>query len=95
MSDHQLDQNTVMERLLFVQCLEAIRCMNAGMIATSEEANLGSIFGAGFADFKGGVLQYINDYGIDAFNKRAGELAELYGWQFIPPQSFAAYANEM
>ncbi len=95
MSNDKLDQNTVMERLLFVQCLEAIRCMNAGMIATSEEANLGSIFGAGFADFKGGVLQYINDYGIDAFNRRANELAELYGWQFMPPKPFAAFAEEM
>jgi len=90
----QMPQKTVMERLLFVQCLEAVRCMNSGMIHTTAEANLGSIYGAGFADFKGGALQCINDYGITEFTDRAQELAEQYGWHFEPPASLLEMSEQ-
>jgi 3-hydroxyacyl-CoA dehydrogenase/enoyl-CoA hydratase/3-hydroxybutyryl-CoA epimerase len=90
----QIPQTTIMERLLFVQCLEAVRCMDNGMIKTSAEANLGSIYGAGFADFKGGALQYINDYGVVEFTTRAKELATLYGFNFNPPDSLIEMAEK-
>lgn len=90
----QIPQNTIMERLLFVQCLEAVRCIDNGTIKTSAEANLGSIYGAGFADFKGGALQYINDYGVVEFTTRAKELAKLYGFNFNPPASLVEMAEK-
>ncbi|MCA9947768.1 MAG: hypothetical protein KC449_30010, partial [Anaerolineales bacterium] len=49
------------------------------------DANIGSIFGWGFAPFKGGTLQFINDYGLAQFVARSAELAETYGERFQPP----------
>lgn len=94
LAEKQISQNTMMERLLFIQCLEAVRCLDNGMIGTTAEANLGSIYGAGFADFKGGAIQYINGYGITEFTQRALELKEKYGWHFTPPDSLLEMAEK-
>ncbi|MCH2046750.1 MAG: 3-hydroxyacyl-CoA dehydrogenase NAD-binding domain-containing protein, partial [Saprospiraceae bacterium] len=85
-NEQQLNQEVMTERLLFVQCLEAVRCLEENVVQTNAEANLGSIYGWGFAPFKGGVIQYINDYGITEFTARAKELEKQFGKRFkLPP----------
>ncbi len=75
----------MIERLLFVQVLETVRCYEEGVLRSVADANIGSIFGWGFAPFKGGTLQYINDYGLAQFVDRSRELAARYGNRFTPP----------
>jgi 3-hydroxyacyl-CoA dehydrogenase/enoyl-CoA hydratase/3-hydroxybutyryl-CoA epimerase len=48
------------------------------------DANVGSIFGWGFAPFHGGALQFINAMGAPAFVARCRELAALHGPRFEP-----------
>ncbi len=50
------------ERMLIVEALEAVKCLDEGVIETVADANIGSIFGIGFPGWTGGVLQYINGY---------------------------------
>ena len=38
-----------------------------GVLTSVGDANIGSIFGWGFAPFKGGTLQYVNDCGVKTF----------------------------
>jgi len=38
----------IIERLLFVQVIEAVWCLQEGVVKTIEEGNLGSIYGWGF-----------------------------------------------
>jgi 3-hydroxyacyl-CoA dehydrogenase/enoyl-CoA hydratase/3-hydroxybutyryl-CoA epimerase len=92
-----LPLSTIQERLLFVQCLETVRCMEEGVCTSVADANIGSIFGWGFAPFQGGTLQYINAYGLGAFVSRCQELAEAFGARFAPPQLLLdkASANEL
>lgn len=92
-SQTQPGQRTLMERLMFCQALETIRCLEEGVLRGLADANLGSILGWGFAPFKGGTCQYINDYGLKAFNTRAQELAETYGDRFLPPQLLIEQAD--
>jgi 3-hydroxyacyl-CoA dehydrogenase / enoyl-CoA hydratase / 3-hydroxybutyryl-CoA epimerase len=75
------------ERMLFIEALESVRCMEEGVLTTVADANVGSILGIGFPAWTGGVLQYINGYpgGIAAFTARAEELAKQYGDRFAPP----------
>lgn len=80
-----LTQAAMSERLLFVQALESARCFEEGVVTTAAEANIGSIFGWGFAPFHGGALQFIDAYGLPAFVARSRELAALYGQRFAPP----------
>jgi 3-hydroxyacyl-CoA dehydrogenase/enoyl-CoA hydratase/3-hydroxybutyryl-CoA epimerase len=77
----------LMDRLLFVQVLQAAHCLAEEVIKSPAEANLGSIYGWGFPAFRGGVLQFVNDYGIDAFVARCEVLRQQYGERFAPPQN--------
>lgn len=74
------------ERFLFVQALETVRCMEEGVIEKVADANIGSIMGIGFPAWTGGVVQYINQYGLRKFVARAQELAARYGERFNPPK---------
>ena len=50
------------ERMLFAEALESVKCVDEGVLRSTAEANIGSIFGIGFPPWTGGVLQYINGY---------------------------------
>jgi 3-hydroxyacyl-CoA dehydrogenase/enoyl-CoA hydratase/3-hydroxybutyryl-CoA epimerase len=80
------------ERMLFIEAIETVKCLDEGVIESVADANIGSIMGIGFPGWTGGVLQYINGYegGVQGFVARARELAEAYGERFTPPESLAA-----
>jgi len=90
------------ERMLFIEALESVKCMDEGVIESVADANIGSIFGIGFPAWTGGVLQYINGYipptstataGVAGFVARARELAARYGDRFDPPASLVERAE--
>ncbi|WP_238009404.1 3-hydroxyacyl-CoA dehydrogenase NAD-binding domain-containing protein [Dactylosporangium sp. AC04546] len=82
------------ERLLFVEALDSVRCLDEGVLRSVPDANVGSILGIGFPAWTGGVLQYINQYpgGPAGFVARAEELAGRYGPRLTPPESLVARA---
>jgi 3-hydroxyacyl-CoA dehydrogenase/enoyl-CoA hydratase/3-hydroxybutyryl-CoA epimerase len=77
----------VKERLLFAEAIEAVRCLQEGVIESAAAANVGSLLGIGFPRWTGGVLQYINSYagGPAGFAERARALADRYGTRFEAP----------
>lgn len=75
----------IKDRLLFIQALETVRCLEEGVLGSVRDANIGSIFGIGFAAWTGGALQFINQYGIRDFVARSQTLAEQFGERFTPP----------
>jgi 3-hydroxyacyl-CoA dehydrogenase/enoyl-CoA hydratase/3-hydroxybutyryl-CoA epimerase len=83
------------DRLLFVEALEAVRCLDDGVIGSVAEANIGSLLGIGYPSWTGGPLQYINSYpdGVPGFVHRSRELANRYGPRFEPPDSLVARAE--
>jgi 3-hydroxyacyl-CoA dehydrogenase/enoyl-CoA hydratase/3-hydroxybutyryl-CoA epimerase len=88
------------ERMLFIESIESVKCLDEGVIESVADANIGSILGIGFPGWTGGVLQYINGYehpvhgtGPKAFVARARELAERYGDRFEPPASLVEKAE--
>jgi len=82
----QLDIEEMIDRMLYVQSIETVRCMEDGVFSSVPDGNIGSIFGWGFAPYTGGTLQFINHVGPAAFVARAKELAAKYGDRFNPPQ---------
>ncbi len=87
------------ERMLFIESIETVKCLDEGVIESVADANIGSILGIGFPGWTGGVLQYINGYqhpavpGIAGFVARARELAATYGERFEPPASLVERAE--
>jgi 3-hydroxyacyl-CoA dehydrogenase / enoyl-CoA hydratase / 3-hydroxybutyryl-CoA epimerase len=91
----QISLKDLEERMLFIESLEAIKCLDEGVIESVADANIGSIMGIGFPGWTGGVLQYINGYegGLAGFVARARELVERYGDRFEPPASLVEKAE--
>jgi 3-hydroxyacyl-CoA dehydrogenase/enoyl-CoA hydratase/3-hydroxybutyryl-CoA epimerase len=83
------------ERMLVIEALETVKCLDEGVIESVADANIGSIMGIGFPGWTGGVLQYINGYdgGLAGFVARARELADQYGERFDPPASLVEKAE--
>ncbi|MEP4995090.1 MAG: 3-hydroxyacyl-CoA dehydrogenase NAD-binding domain-containing protein [Marinobacter sp.] len=80
------DLQQLKDRILFIQAIETVRCLEEGVLRTVEDANIGSIFGIGFAPWTGGAIQFINQYGVRAFAERAEFLAARFGERFNPPR---------
>ena len=82
------------ERMLFIEALESVKCLDENVLRSVPEANIGSIFGIGFPPWTGGVLQYINGYegGPAGFVARAKELEAKYGDRFEVPESLEQLA---
>ncbi|OIN49196.1 3-hydroxyacyl-CoA dehydrogenase [Pseudomonas azotoformans] len=81
----RISPQDVRDRLLFIQAIETVRCLEEGVLMSTADANVGSVFGIGFAAWSGGALQFINQYGLNDFIARARYLAEQYGERFTPP----------
>ena len=82
------------DRILFIQAIETVRCLEEGVLRTVEDANIGSIFGIGYAPWTGGAIQFINQYGVRAFAERARELTAAHGERFAPPALLLEHAEQ-
>ncbi len=93
-TDNPVPFDDMIDRMLFVQSLETARCMQDGVLRSVADANIGSIFGWGYAPFNGGTLQFINAYGLVEFVGRSRELAAKYGERFEPPELLVDMAEK-
>ncbi|MGR3583775.1 MAG: 3-hydroxyacyl-CoA dehydrogenase NAD-binding domain-containing protein, partial [Pseudooceanicola nanhaiensis] len=85
----EVPMEDAIDRLLYRQAIETLRCLDEGVLNTEVEANLGGIFAIGFPAHTGGAIQFIRGIGVDAFIARAKALAERYGERFsIPDAAF-------
>lgn len=68
-NDSITDQE-IIDRLMAPMCMEAIRCVDEGIVSCVEDADLGAIMGLGFPRFRGGPLRYVDQHGtLEYFNK--------------------------
>ena len=74
------------KRLLYAQTLDAVRCMEEGVLTNPEDGDVGGIFGLGFAPYTGGPLSLIDTVGVAAFVQECDALAKKYGERFTPPK---------
>ncbi|MFJ3370574.1 3-hydroxyacyl-CoA dehydrogenase NAD-binding domain-containing protein [Pseudomonas sp. NPDC086251] len=80
----QPDVEEIKKRMLYIQALEAARCMEEGVIGNAAEGDVGSILGIGFPTWTGGVFSLIDTVGGTAFVKACDELADQFGERFRP-----------
>lgn len=92
--ESQPSQQDLVDRLLYVQANETAKCFEENVVRTIADANIGSIFGWGFAPNQGGTLQFINSVGVSEFVERSRELAEQYGERFEPAKILVDMAEK-
>ena len=77
------DLAALSQRLLYRQAIETARCLAEGVLTSTFEANIGSIFGIGFPAWTGGAVQFIRSEGRDRFIATADALAAQHGDRFL------------
>ena len=87
------DMQELKDRILYIQAIEAARCLEEGVLRNVADANIGSIFGIGFPAWAGGALQFINAVGVAKFAARADALAARYGERYACPDIVRAKAK--
>lgn len=85
----EMADDDIKDRLLFRQVIEALKCLQEGVLRTVADGNIGSIMGIGAPAWTGGLLQFVNTYGLARFSERCAELSERYGERFIVPSIVA------
>ena len=70
------------QRLLYRQAIETARCLSEGVLTSTHDANIGSIFGIGFPPWTGGAMQFIYSEGVAKFEANAAALAARHGPRF-------------
>ena len=71
-------------RLMLAQAAEVARCLDEGIIREYRDAEVGSIFGIGFAPNTGGPLAWMDRQGLPELVAEMREAAEKWGERFAP-----------
>lgn len=72
------------DRLMLPLINEAVAVLRERIVEDADLIDAGVIFGAGFAPFRGGPIQYARTRGVDAIIARLHELHSSHGGRFAP-----------
>ena len=67
----------IIERMMIPLCVETVRCIEEGIVASPAEADMALIYGIGFPPFRGGALHYLDQLGLDQFCAMAAKYEQL------------------
>ena len=85
-TSEETDPGEIRKRFLYIQAIETARCVEENVVTDVIDADIGSIFGWGFAPYTGGVLSLIDTVGVSTFVEECDRLAQKHGPRFTPPK---------
>jgi 3-hydroxyacyl-CoA dehydrogenase/enoyl-CoA hydratase/3-hydroxybutyryl-CoA epimerase len=74
----------LIDRLLLPLVNESVACLDEGVVGDADLLDAGAIFGAGFAPFRGGPMNYARERGYGDVVDKLAVLAKKYGTRFTP-----------
>jgi len=72
------------DRLVAALLNECVAAVAEGIVEDADLADVGMVFGAGFAPFRGGPMHYLDSVGRELLHQRLQGLAERHGARFEP-----------
>ena len=72
-----MDDAQIVARMMVPLCLEAVRSLEEGIVASAAEVDMGAVLGISFPGSHGGPLRYIDTLGVRRFVALADGLAGL------------------
>jgi len=78
------DDQTIIQRMMIPMINEVVLCLQEGIIATPQEADMALVYGLGFPPFRGGVFRYLDSVGIAEFVAMAKQYSELGAMYQVP-----------
>lgn len=82
------------ERLRCAEVLDALRCLEEGVIASADEVDTASVLGLGFPRASGGLLAWAETHGLNRLVTTADVLASECGERFKPSPWLRERAGE-
>ncbi|EMK3366176.1 fatty acid oxidation complex subunit alpha FadB [Vibrio parahaemolyticus] len=80
----EFDEQTIIQRMMIPMINEVVLCLQEGIIATPQEADMALVYGLGFPPFRGGVFRYLDSVGIAEFVAMAKQHADLGAMYHVP-----------
>lgn len=93
LAETQPSMEDAQKRLLHRQAIEAVKCLEEGVLRNPTDGDVGSILAWGFPPYTGGIFSYIDMIGVDTFVKELDELAAKYGERFQPTDKLREMAK--
>ena len=93
-AESQPTRDEVQTRILYRQAVEAVRCLEEGVITKPADGDLGAILGWSFAPYTGGPFSMIDTIGVKKFVAECDRLSARYGERFAAPAMLRKMADE-
>ena len=79
-----LTDEEIVDRAILIMVNEAARCLDERVVDDPEQIDMAMVMGTGFAPFRGGLLRYADERGVDEVRDRLRGLASVHGERFTP-----------
>ena len=83
----------ILHRFMIPMCIEAALCLEEGIVDSPSEVDMSIIYGLGFPIFRGGLLRWMDEIGLNKFCKLADQFAHL-GSLYKPTSKMRKMAKE-
>ncbi|SIQ21058.1 3-hydroxyacyl-CoA dehydrogenase / enoyl-CoA hydratase / 3-hydroxybutyryl-CoA epimerase [Aeromonas sp. RU39B] len=80
----KLGNEEMAERCVLMMLNEAAIALDAGVVASARDGDIGAIFGIGFPPFLGGPFRYMDSMGLDKLVARLEHYQQRFGERFAP-----------
>ncbi len=88
----EFSDEEIIERMMIPLCIETVRCIEEKIVASPAEADMALIYGIGFPPFRGGILHYMDQIGLNQFCKMAEKYEQL-GPLYHPTEQMKSMAE--
>ncbi len=89
----ELDDKTILDRSILIMLNEAVRCLEEKVVANARYLDMAMVMGTGFPAFRGGLLRYADDEGLENIVSKLSALEKQYGERFAPAKSLVGMAE--
>lgn len=89
----ELEMKLWVDRMVLPMINEAAMCLDEAIVRGPSELDLAMIMGTGFPPFRGGLLQYADDRGLQNIVEALNLLAGRFGNRFKPSASLLKFAQ--
>ncbi|MBM4233001.1 MAG: 3-hydroxyacyl-CoA dehydrogenase [Gammaproteobacteria bacterium] len=93
-SELQPAVSDVCRRMLYIQLIEAIKCMQEGVLEYAADGDVGAVLGVGFPTYTGGPFSYVDHLGAARVLSECNALAKRHGERFKAPRLLREMVRE-
>ena len=90
----QISESDIQWRLVLPMVNEAAKLLSEGVCDSADTVDLATVFGTGFAPFRGGLTRFADSVGSQELVKKLNDLAARHGPRFAPAEPLRWLAAE-